>query len=216
MAVGAFAPGADIRADDPAAASGITLQLRDGRYYHHARLVSLESESIVVNCDEGLVKIPRSILSQTAIDTLQIGDAPVPAPQMVTQPFDANLQATPTPTAKPRATPKPKPTPTPKPTPNPVFKGCTIVSFQPKPFETVLGCAEVVIQNDSDSPVTILPSDIACIRASGAQLRGHQFVAQTLPPIIRRREPIAAHASIDDIVTFSNDSLDIATVRWAH
>ena len=190
------------------------MKLRDGRVLHNARVMSSASDGIVVNVDEGLIKIPKANLPDEVAGSLPAVPAQAQASDMVMQPFNPNLgQATPTPVAKPR--PAPKPSPTPKPTPNPVFRGCTITSFQAKPFQNVLGAAEVVIRNDTDMAVVILPGDIACVTDSGSQLRGRQFVVDAYPPILRRRESVPPRGTLDEQVTFSNDALQVAAVRWS-
>jgi hypothetical protein len=98
---------------------------------------------------------------------------------------------------------------------NPVFKGCTITSFQMKSFQNVQGCAEVVIRNDTDMTVLILPRDIACITSKGQRRGGRNFVTDGFPPQVRKREFIPPQGQIDDVVTFTDDALDIATVQWA-
>jgi hypothetical protein len=119
---------------------------------------------------------------------------------------------------KSNPTPKPaeKPTPKPTPTPNVTYKGCVITSFALKPFQNVLGTAEVVFQNNTDAPVVIYPGDVRCAVASGPSLRGRQFVVDAFPPIIKRREVIPGQGSLDVMVVFSNDALDISQVNWAH
>jgi len=203
------------RAADAAAPSPTPvalLLLRDGRALHNVRVMSSGPDGIVVNADEGLMKVPRANLPDAVADTL-------PAPQAggadtVMQPFNPDQgQAAPTPTPRPK--PPQKPAPAPKPTPNPVFRGCAIASFQMKPFQNVLGSAEVVIRNDTDSNAVILPGDITCVTDSGALHRGRKFVVDAYPPIVRRRETVPAHGTLDEQVTFTNESLQITAVRWS-
>jgi hypothetical protein len=188
------------------------LLLRDGRALHNVRVMSSGPDGIVVNGDEGLMKIPRANLPDAVANAL-------PAPKaggadMVMQPFNPDMgPPAPTPTPKPR--PPQRPTAAPKPTPNPVFRGCTIASFQVKPFQNVLGSAEVVIRNDTDSAVAILPGDITCVTDSGALHRGRQFVVNAYPPIVRRRETVPARGTLDEQVTFTNEALQITAVRWS-
>lgn len=198
------------RAADPSFAfTAESLQLKDGRVLHNVKLMSIEADGVVVNAAEGLLKLPKAVLPQAVLDGLQATPAPTGAPGMVMEPFNPNL-----PKAGPTPTPHSKPTPKPTPTPNPVFKGCTIASYQMKPFQSVLGSAEVVIQNDTESAVVIMPGDLVCVTASGAQHRGRQFVVDAYPPIIRRREIIPAHGTLDDLVVFTNEALDASLVRW--
>ena len=96
-----------------------------------------------------------------------------------------------------------------------VYKGCTIVSFEQKPFQTSLGCAEVVIRNDTDEPVVIYPGEIICVATNGVRRQGRIMVVDGDTPSIRRQETVPAHGDIKDIVTFTNDAIDISYVLWA-
>jgi hypothetical protein len=190
------------------------LTLDDGRVFHNVRVRSVEQDSIVVRADEGLVKIAKSNLPQELAYAYAAKDGQAGAQDMVMQPFNPNApQAAPAPS--PPARPAPKPTPTPKPTRDPVYKGCTIVSFLPKTFQTSLGCAEVVIRNDTDAPVLINPGEIVCVTTTGARRPGRIFVTDGIPPIIKRVEVVPARGDVDDILTFTNDALDISYVQWA-
>ena len=121
----------------------------------------------------------------------------------------------PEPEAKPKSKPSPLPAQNPRPSPSPIFKGCTIVSFQPKPYQSSLGCEEVVIRNDGEAPVVIVPSNIVCVTATGARLGGRYFVEDGFPPVAKRREVVAPQGSVDIQVTFSNSALDVSGVQWA-
>lgn len=194
-----------------------TLQLRGGRVLHNAKFMSDEGDSIIVHADEGLIKIAKSDLPQGAADAFPAPPTASGGTGMVMQMFNPDMPApapqAPAPTKKPE--PGPAPTPRPKAAPNPVFRGCTIVSFAVKPFQNSLGCAEVVIQNDGGSPSVISPGDIVCITAVGARHGGRQFVADGFPPIVRRREVIQPSSSVDLLVPFTTEPLDIAAVQWA-
>ena len=134
------------------------------------------------------------------------------------QPFDPNQAPAQDPEAKPvpMMTPPPKGPAVPMPTDSSaVFKGCSIVSFQMKAFQNVLGSTEVVIRNDTDSVVMILPRDILCIASNGARHAGHFIVSDGFPPRMKRREFVPAHGQVDDLVTFTNDEIDISSVQWA-
>jgi hypothetical protein len=209
------------RAADPGAAGPWdALVLKGGRVLHNAKVMSDEGDSLVIRCDEGLVKVPKSIMPQAANANPPPPAAAgsTPAQEMVMMPFNPDSAPTvPEPQEKPKPKPKPAPTPSPvqKAALNPVFKGCTITSFTMRPFQTSLGCAEVVIQNGTEAPVLILPGDIACITAEGKRLAGRQIVMDGFPPIIRRRQVVPPEGSIDIVVTFSNDALDTPTVQWA-
>jgi hypothetical protein len=191
------------------------MQLRDGRLLHNVRIMSSSPDGIVVNADEGLIKVPRANLPEEVAGALPAAPAQPAASDLVMQSFNPNPgQVTPTPAPKPK--PPPRPSPTPKPTPNPVFKGCTITSFQPLPFQNVLGTAEVVISNSTDAAVAVFPGDITCVTGAGGQLRGRQFVVVgSYPPILRRRDLVPPHGTLDEQVTFSNDAVQISVVRWS-
>ena len=206
-------------ADTGAAGPWDTLVLKSGRVLHNAKVMSDEGDSLVIRCDEGLVKVPKSGLPQAAIANPP-PSAPVAAQaqEMVMMPFNPDSAPTvPEPQEKPKTKPKPAPSPVPaaKAAQNPIFKGCTITSFTMKPFQTSLGCAEVVIQTGTEAPVVISPGDIACITAEGKRLGGRQIVMDGFPPIIRRRQVVPPEGSVDILVTFSNDALDTPTVQWA-
>jgi hypothetical protein len=102
-----------------------------------------------------------------------------------------------------------------QPAPPAAYKGCTITSFELKAFQNVLGCAEVVIRNDGDSPVVIRPGDILCVTAGGERRPGRNFVdAEMLPPVIRRRDIVPPGGTSEVLVTFTNEALDISAVGW--
>jgi hypothetical protein len=191
-----------------------TLRLNDGRVLHNVQVRSNEDNSIVVRADEGLVKIAKSNLPQDVADAYPSKAAQAGGPDLVMQPFNPNPpQLAPGPA--PVARPTPRPTPTPKPVQSAVYKGCTIVSFQSKAFQNSLGCAEVVIRNDTDDVVVINPGEIVCVTNTGVRRPGRIIVTDGVPPIIKRQEFIPARGDVDDIVTFTNDALDISYVQWA-
>jgi hypothetical protein len=177
-----------------------TLGLRDGRVLHNVRVISNGPDNIVVRADEGLIKVAKSNLPQAAADAYPVRpELPQAAPQQVVGPK-----------------PVPKPTQNQKPALNPVFKGCVLVSFQMKPYHNSLGCAEVVIRNDSGAAVVIFPRDIVCVMTAGTRYAGRQFVAaDASPPIVKRREIVPTHGSASDLLTFVNDAIDISSVQWA-
>ncbi len=192
-----------------------TLELKDGRVLHNVKVMSEEPDSIIVRADEGLLKVARSDLTKEAAGAYPSKPPPPVAPEMVMQPFNPTLPiAAPEQEAKPGAAPKQVPAP--KAGPNPVYKGCTIVSFQSKPYNNSLGCAEVVIRNDGDTPAMILARDIVCLTAEGERHGGRQIVTDGFPPVVKRREIVPAHGSVDDQVTFVNEALDISSVQWAN
>ncbi len=198
-------------ADPDAAPTPIpTLKLNDGRVFHNVQVRSNEENSIVVRADEGLVKIAKTNLPQDVADAYPSKPSQAGNSNMVMQPFNPN----PAPGQGPAARPTPRPTPTPKPAQSAVYKGCSIVSFQTKAFQTSLGCAEVVIRNDTDAVVVIYPGEIMCVTNTGARHPGRIIVTDGVPPIIKRQEFIPARGDVDDIVTFTNDALDISYVQW--
>jgi hypothetical protein len=206
--------GADAGAQGPWDA----LALKGGRVLHNARVLSDEGDSVVIRCDEGLVKVAKSSLPQAAADAYPAKPQAPAGPEMVMMPF--NPDAAPT-LQEPEEKPKPKPKPAantavaPAASPSPVFKGCTIASFSMKPFQNSLGCAEVVVQNATEARVVLLPGDIACVTAAGKRLGGRQIVMDGFPPVIKRRQVIPPLGSADFMVTFSNESLDGSSVLWA-
>jgi hypothetical protein len=192
-----------------------TLDLKDGRVLHHVRIMEDEDTAIVVHADEGLLKIAKSLLpagvAKPAPDASVGGDG-----DTIMAPFNPNPPPEPPP-EKPVAPPKPvvpKVAPE-KAGPNPVFEGCTIISFQPKEMQTALGCAEVVIQNDTDSPVLIQPKDIVCIATSGQRHMGRIFITDGIPPIVKHKEIVPSHGQVDDLLTFTNAAIDVQTVQWS-
>ncbi len=189
------------------------LKLNDGRVLHNVRIKANEESSIVVLADEGFMKIAKSNLPKEVADAYPAKPAQAAGQDMVMQPFNPNPQAEPGPGPTPR--PKAKPTPTPRPAQNPVYKGCTVVSFQPKAFQNSLGCAEIVIRNDTDAVVVINPGEIVCITNTGTRYSGRIFVTDGIPPIIKRQEFVPPRGDVDDTITFTNDALDISYVQWA-
>ena len=214
-----LAPGSFRGADASPPAIAASLELKDGRVLHHVKVMSAEAAGIVVNADEGLIKIERADLPQAFSDEY----LPKPAEQagsvVVMPPFNPNLAPEgQVPAPGPKPVPKPSPKPTPRPTPGKhlVYKGCSIISFEMKPFQNVLGGAEVVIRNDTDAAVVLHPGDLVCTTKTGSRRPGRNFIAiQVLPPVIRRREIVPPNDSIVDIVTFTNDALDISSVDWS-
>jgi hypothetical protein len=196
-----------------------SLALKDGRVLHNVKVMVTEDDAIVVHADEGLIKVMKSNLPSGIAEPAPEKPAEqVLGPGMVMESFNPN-QAAPQP---PEAKPAPKVSPVPKvpamprvPTVNPVFKGCTIVSFQVKAFQNVEGCAEVVIRNDTDSVVLIIPRDIVCITAKGERREGRKIVTDGFPPQVKRREFVPPRGQVDDIVTFTDSALDMATVQWS-
>jgi hypothetical protein len=208
---------------DPAPAPQIlaTLTLADGRVLHNARIMPNEGNLVAIHADEGLLLVAKSLLPVGMVAPPQVGQTAPADPGMMMQSFDPNQAPAQDPEAKP--VPKVKPVPNVPGTPksaapraavNAVFKGCSVVSFEPKAFQNVQGCAEVVIRNDTDNVVLLTPRDILCLTAEGARHQGRFFVTDGFPPGIKRREFVPAQGQIDDVVTFTDDKIDIASVQW--
>jgi hypothetical protein len=192
------------------------LQLRDGRVLHNARVVSDEGDSVVIRSDEGLFKLAKTNLPQ-AIEASYPAPTPTPASeQMVMVPFNPNpVETAPEPESRPKPKAAPENTSKPVQTSSLSFRGCTIVSFQPKAFQSAAGCADVVISNGTEAPVVIFPRNLVCVTSSGARHQGRFIVTDGFPPIIKRRDVVPAQGSLEEIITFTNEPLDIASVQWA-
>jgi len=186
-----------------------SLELRDGRIVHHLRVMSDEPDGVVVRADEGLVKVIRSDLPPSLAGSAPTKPAAPRGMEMVMQAFNPDQVV-----EAPRDE-APKPARVPVPDPGKVYKGCSIISFKVKVFQTLQGCAEVVIHNDTDARVELRPGDFVCLTAEGARHAGHNIITDAFPPSIKRREFIPPHEDVVDIVTFANDALDITAVRWA-
>jgi hypothetical protein len=211
-------PPAALRAADSTSAQPVAaLQLRDGRLLHNASVIADEGDSVVIRADEGLFKIAKDALPQVMAASYP---APTPTPmndQMVMVPFNPSpVDANPEGEPRPKAIPKPAPANVPNPaqTSGLSFRGCTIASFQPKSFQSAAGCAEVIIANGTDAPVVIFPRNLVCVTPSGARLQGRFMVSDGFPPIIKRRDVVPAQGSLDDIIIFTNDTLDISSMQW--
>lgn len=178
------------------------LPLKDGRLLHNVRIISNQPDSIVVKADEGLLKLAKSNLPQGVALVIPAKVAPPPRPVYVTQPFNPDRP----PAAAPGAENKLENAST--------FRGCSIVSFQSKAFQNSLGCAEVVIRNDSDTPADISPGNLVCITTSGARHIGRNLIINGDTPVVKRVETVPGRGEIDEIVTFTNDALDISYVQW--
>lgn len=189
-----------------------TLKLNDGRIFHNVQVRKDEDTGLVVRADEGLLKIPKASLPPDLAAAYPIRQA-VAKGDMVMQPFNPNgPQLSP---YQPAPGPKTGLKPTPTPTPKGVYKGCAIVSFVPKAFQSSAGCVEIVIRNDTDEPVVIAPGEIVCVTTNGARRLGRFFVIDGDTPQVRRTETIPAHGDIHDILTFTNEAIDISYVLWA-
>ena len=203
------------RASDSAPPAPVgSVELKDGRVLHNVSVVSNEADSIVVRADEGLVKVDKSDLPKALAGAYPAKAAAPSGPELVMVTFDPN-QVVKAPVEEPGAKPTPRPTRVPTPGRSPVYKGCSIISFQVKAFQSLLGCVEVVVRNDTDAAVEIRPGDFVCVTTAGARLAGRNIATDGFPPRAKRRELIPPHGEVDDIVTFANDALDMASVQWA-
>jgi hypothetical protein len=202
-------------ATDSAPAAVATLNLGDGRLLHNAKVIVDEGDSVVIKSDEGLTKVAKADLPP-ALGTAYPTPKPTPdTSNMVMVPFNPSL-ADPAPEYEPGAKPKPAQANTSKPTEGSplMFRGCTVVSFQMRAFQDVQGSAEVVIHNDTESPVVLFPRNLVCVTEAGNQMAGRFFVTDGFPPIIKRREVVPPGGNIDDTVTFANQALAISKVQW--
>jgi hypothetical protein len=213
IAVCLLAPAASRAADatpTPTPTAIPTLKLNDGRVLHNVQVRKDQDDSIVVLASEGLAKIAKSNLPPDIASAYPARQAQGSSQDMVMQPFNPNPPGPP-----PGTRAAPRPTPTPKPAKSPVYKGCTIVSFQTKAFQNSLGCAAIVIRNDTDAVVAISPGEIVCVTNTGVRYAGRHFVTDGDTPSIKRQELVPARGDISDIITFTNDALDLSSVQWA-
>jgi hypothetical protein len=188
------------------------LKLNDGRVFHNVQVKKDQPDSLLVLADEGLLKISKSSLPPALASTYPVRLPPAGSPDMVMPPFNPNPNQTALPLPGNKLAPRPTPVPTRS---QGVYKGCTIVSFEQKAFQTSLGCAEVVIRNDTDEAVVIYPGEIICVTTNGVRRPGRLMVVDGDTPSIRRQETVPAHGDVKDIVTFTNEALDISYVLWA-
>lgn len=213
-----LASSAVFAADSVPAAPIASLQLKDGRILHNVKIMSDEGENVVVHADEGLLKIPKSVLPQTVSAPPSAATVPAGPPQLVMERFDPNqppetLPAEPG--TKPKASPAANPGAAPRPAAAAVYKGCSIISFQVKSFQSVRGCAEVIIRNDTDEAVLIRPGEVSCTTSDGARHLARNIITDAFPPAVKKRELVPARGQVDDIFAFSNEPLGIASVQWA-
>ncbi len=88
------------------------------------------------------------------------------------------------------------------------------MSFQSKPFQTSLGCAEVDIRNDTDDPVVIYPGEIICVTTNGLRRQGRLMVVDKGHP----EHPEAGSdpgPATSGTSSRSCEALDISYVLWA-
>jgi hypothetical protein len=199
---------AAVRAADPAPAVWATLELRGGRVLHHVKVIANEPDSLVVRADEGLIKVAKASLLPPAA-----GFYPLSAPprsestEMIMQPFDPNPASavrSPLSIEKPAVDPlQPK-----------LHNGCSIVSYQLKTFPGVLGCAEIALHNDTDAPADIAPGDFGCITADRKRYRGNVMLIEGVPLGKKHKDVVPPHGDVSEIVSFTNDAIEIVAVVW--
>ncbi len=206
-------------ASDPAPADPPgSLILRDGRVLHHVRTLSDEGASLVVSADEGVIKVDKADLPVAAGTAARPAAADKAGPELVMRPFDpdqapAGPLQEPAP-RKPDARRDGQAAPRARPGPDAVFNGCTIASFEARPFQSALGSAQVVIRNGTDQPVVLRPGDLTCVDISGARHPGRSIVADGFPPSVRRRAVVPAQGETHDIVLFTAAALEISSIQW--
>ena len=197
------------------------VELLDGRVLHHVRVLEDEGASIVIRADEGLIKVAKDDLPASAHLRLAPKAAQGSADSsLVMKPFDPDLVPAEAPAAPEPNKPAPRPaSPPPQgvhPAVSAVYKGCSIKSFQVKPYQGALGCLEVIVSNPTDQVVVLHPGDFVCITSSGSRHIGRNLITEGYPPRLKRREVVPQQGEIDDIVTFTEERLDNPTVEWAH
>lgn len=196
-------------ADPPAPPTQWTvLELKGGRVLHNARLISNETDSIVVRADEGLVKVAKVTLPDS-VAALYAVKAPVAGPpEMMMVPFNGD----PANAVRPQD-------PAEKAVVNGVdrklFKGCTIVGFQPRVYRRMLGCAEITVRNDTDTAIEVSAADFTCIAAGLGPIPGRFMVVEGDPTSRKLKEVIPPHGDVDDILAFSAKPLEITGVQWS-
>jgi len=208
-----LAVGVPVRASDPAPAPIPALALKSGRTLHNVKIMSDEPDSLVVRASEGLIKVKKGDLPAEWAAKYPARSAPpetVSAPALdLRPPYTPPVRAT-----RPPAQPARKAQAAPVIT---VFKGCTILAYEAKPFQSALGSAEIHIRNDSETPAEILPQDIVCLAADGSAHAGRFLVAvpDTGASIVKRKDVVPAYGELRDFVIFSTEALEITEIRWA-
>jgi hypothetical protein len=202
------------RSEDQAPAAKIaSLALNDGRVLHNVKVMSNEGASLVVHADEGLLKIERTNLPAGVSAAYPAKVVAAAAPESVMPAFNPDRPPEDGPTPKPEAKDRPV-TPRPVARARPLFKGCTIVSFQMKAFQGSQGSEQVVVQNNTEADVELEPSDFNCILSDGTRHSAGYIVTDGYPFVIKKKEIVPARGQIDDLVVFANKPLDIASVEW--
>jgi hypothetical protein len=202
------------RSEDQAPAPKIaTLPLNDGRVLHNVKVMSNEGTSLVVHADEGLLKIARANLPPAVAEAYPAKRVAPAGPETVMPAF--NPDKPPEDPLVPKPEPKiPSVTPKPVVRSRPVYKGCTIVSFQMKAFQGSQGSEQVVILNSTEADVELIPTDFNCILSDGTRHSAGYIVTDGYPFVIKKKEIVPARGQIDDLIVFSNKPVDIVSVEW--
>ncbi|HEY4988168.1 MAG TPA: hypothetical protein VII09_00085 [Opitutaceae bacterium] len=199
--------------DQTPAAKIATIALNDGRVLHNVKVMSNEGASLVVHADEGLLKIARTNLPPAMAAAYPAKGVASTGAETVMPAFNPDKPPEDPPTRKPE--PKDRPmTPRPVARARPVFKGCTIVSFQMKAFQGSQGSEQVVVQNNTEADVELEPADFNCILTDGTRHAAGYIVTDGYPFVIKKKEIVPARGQIDDLIVFANKPLDIASVEW--
>jgi hypothetical protein len=206
-------------ADPVPAASAATVQLRDGRTLHGARIIDSSPGWVTFRSDEGLFKVEVSDLPAGVSAPSQPAPQPASAAAagMAFERFDPNQEPASEgqPPGAKAATPAAKAQQASAMAPGLDHRGCQIVSFEPKSVQGVEGCASVVISNGTDAGVPLRPGEISCTLEGGGRRQGRFFFSDTFPVYAARREVVPAHGELTVIVTFANAPLAISAVEWS-
>jgi hypothetical protein len=184
------------------------LELKGGRVLHNVKLISDETDSIVVRADEGLVKVAKSTLPDAVAVFFAVKALPPGPTEMMMVPFNgdpANAVRPQDPTEKAVVNAGDRK----------LFKGCTIVGFQPRVYRRMLGCAEVTVRNDTDTPIEVSAGDFTCIATGLGPLPGRFMVIEGDPSGRKLKEVIPPHGDVEDILAFSAKPLEITGVQWS-
>ena len=188
-----------------------TITLKGGRVLHGAKVLTDEPSSLVIFAAEGMIKVKKSDLPDDLAARYPVRPEPPVA-------LYQTLSQVPTPPIS-AAPPKPKPRPTPRPMPTPVvplYNGCSIASFRPKPVQGSLGCVEVTFHNTTPEDKALAPNAVVCTGTDGTHHQGKQFFSGTDRglTIVSRREVVPAGGDLTTVVFFSNEEIPLDQVLW--
>jgi hypothetical protein len=195
-----------------------SLALGDGRVLHHAVVMDDAGSMVVIRSDEGLVEVSKALLPGATGTAAPPAVAAGPETGLVMPAFNPDQGPPGEPEARPKPAQKPQGNVAPKPlSPSgAAFRSCTLASFEMKAFQNILGCAEVSVRNDGDSPVVLHPGDFACVLEGGSRRPGRNFIStQSQPAVVGRREVVGPGATAEFLVTFADEALEITAVQWA-